>query len=70
MTLQIDATYSNGVLKLDAPLPLGDQERVRVTVETAKSRATRAYGLLKWTGDPEELREIAINREYGIEESP
>ena len=29
----VDATYENGVLKLDRPLPLKDHERVRVTVE-------------------------------------
>lgn len=30
----LEATYDNGVLKLDQPLPLKDQEKVRVTVES------------------------------------
>jgi len=30
----VEATYENGVLKLVQPLPLKDQERVRVTVES------------------------------------
>ena len=30
----VQATYENGVLKLENPLPLKDQEQVRVTVES------------------------------------
>lgn len=33
MSYVIEATYENGVLKLDRPLPLKDREKVRVTVE-------------------------------------
>ena len=33
MSYVIEATYENGTLKLDRPLPLKDQEKVRVTVE-------------------------------------
>jgi hypothetical protein len=28
MTVEVDATYENGVLNLDHPLPLGDKEQV------------------------------------------
>ena len=34
MSHVVQATYENGVLKLEKPLPLKDQEQVRVTVET------------------------------------
>lgn len=34
MSHVVDATYENGVLKLERPLPLKDREKVRVTVET------------------------------------
>jgi predicted DNA-binding antitoxin AbrB/MazE fold protein len=34
MSNVVTATYDNGVLKLDQPLPLKDQERVRVTIDT------------------------------------
>ncbi len=34
MSHVVKATYENGVLKLDQPLPLKDKERVRVTVES------------------------------------
>jgi predicted DNA-binding antitoxin AbrB/MazE fold protein len=33
MSYVIEATYEDGVLKLDGPLPLKDREKVRVTVE-------------------------------------
>lgn len=33
MSFVIEATYENGVLRLDRPLPLKDREKVRVTVE-------------------------------------
>jgi predicted DNA-binding antitoxin AbrB/MazE fold protein len=33
MSLEVEATYEGGVLKLDMPLPLEDHERVTVTVK-------------------------------------
>lgn len=35
MTITIEAIYENGVLKPAQPLPLKEQERVRLTVHTA-----------------------------------
>jgi len=34
MSHVVDATYENGVLKLEQPLPLKEHEKVRVTVES------------------------------------
>ena len=34
MSHVVEATYENGVLRLDQPLPLKDREKVRVTVES------------------------------------
>lgn len=34
MSHVVEATYEKGVLKLAKPLPLKDQEKVRVTVES------------------------------------
>jgi predicted DNA-binding antitoxin AbrB/MazE fold protein len=34
MSHVVEATYEDGVLKLDRPLPLKDREKVRVTVES------------------------------------
>ncbi|MCG8583950.1 MAG: antitoxin family protein [Pirellulales bacterium] len=35
----VQATYENGVLKLEQPLPLNERERVRVTVERVSRAA-------------------------------
>jgi predicted DNA-binding antitoxin AbrB/MazE fold protein len=55
MPLEIEATYENGVLKPDRPLPLQENQRVRLTVQETTRRARRGCGLLKWTGSLEEL---------------
>jgi len=67
--MTIQATYENGVLRLDQPLPLKDNERVLVTVHT-KTRKTRSgYGLIAWpTG--QDGTDFAIDPEFGKEECP
>lgn len=70
MAITVEATYENGTLKLAEPLPLNEQEKVRVTIEPALSWAERTAGMLKWTGDPELLRRVAEDDEFGILESP
>jgi predicted DNA-binding antitoxin AbrB/MazE fold protein len=70
MSLEIDATYENGVLKPDLPLPLKDRQRVKVTVREETSRVQRSYGMIGWTGDPEILRKIADDDELSGLESP
>ena len=68
MSLEIDATYENGVLKPDLPLPLKDRQRVKVTVHEEMSRIRRSYGMMGWTGDPQILRKIAEDDEFsGLE---
>ena len=59
MSLQVEATYENGVLKLDKPLPLKEKQRVKVTIEQEGTVAELTYGLIGWSGDPEVLRQIA-----------
>jgi predicted DNA-binding antitoxin AbrB/MazE fold protein len=70
MAIVFDAIYENGVLRPERPLPLGEHERVHVTVEPEVSWAERTSGLLKWAGDPKVLRQIAEDDEFGILESP
>ena len=70
MTIQVEATYENGVLKLAEPLPLHEHERVRITVESELTWAERTAGMLHWTGDPEVLRRLAEDDEFSIMESP
>lgn len=66
MSLEIEAVYENGVLKPDTPLPLKEHERVTVSVKPHRSRIRQSAGLLRWTGDPEVLRKIAEDPQFGI----
>ena len=45
MTLTVEATYENGILKLAEPLPLKEHEKVRVTLEPELSWASLAIKL-------------------------
>jgi predicted DNA-binding antitoxin AbrB/MazE fold protein len=51
MSLQVDATYENGILKLDEPLPLTQGARVRVVLQ----RIPRTGPLFEWKGSIEDL---------------
>ena len=70
MSFAVEAVYEDGVLKLLQPLPLGEHEKVRVTVEPERTWAERTAGMLRWTGDPELLRRVAEGDEFGILEAP
>ena len=70
MLLEVQATYENGVLKLDKPLPLQEHERVKVTVQHEGSVVDRSYGMIGWTGDPEVVRKIAEDDEFGFLDAP
>ena len=70
MSITVEATYENGVLRPLQPLPLQEHEKVKVTVHTDSSVAEQTAGMLKWTGDPEILRQIAEGDEFGILEAP
>jgi predicted DNA-binding antitoxin AbrB/MazE fold protein len=66
----IEAIYENGVLKPAQPLPFQEHAKVRITIEAQGSWADRTAGLLKWPGDPEVLRQVAEDDEFGLLESP
>lgn len=74
MSITIEATYEDGVLKPKRPLPLEEHARVRVTVdEEAAWRLTRVRataGLLGWKGDAETVERIALDPEFDIHEAP
>jgi predicted DNA-binding antitoxin AbrB/MazE fold protein len=74
MTLTIEATYEDGVLKPLAPLPLKEHEKVRVTIDAdAEWRASRVRataGLLGFKGDPKIIERLALDPEYDVRESP
>ena len=70
MAITVEATYENGSFKVAQPLPLLEHEKVRITIEAETSWSERTAGMLKWTGDPEILRRIAEDDEFGILGSP
>jgi len=63
MVLIVEATYENGTLKLERPLPLKEHERVRVTVHVGMSRARQTAGLMGWTGSKELADRFAMDPE-------
>lgn len=60
MSMTIEATYENGVLKPDLPLPLKERDRVRITISPATSPLLQAFGIMGWTGDAETIERIAL----------
>ncbi|HYV36096.1 MAG TPA: antitoxin family protein [Gemmataceae bacterium] len=70
MTISAQATYENGTLVPDKPLPLKEHERVNITIQPALSVARQTAGMVPWTGDIETLERIACDPEFGIMESP
>jgi predicted DNA-binding antitoxin AbrB/MazE fold protein len=63
MTITVQATYENGVLKPDQPLPLNEREHVEVTIRRPTSGADRTYGIIGWKGSREELEQILAEAE-------
>ena len=57
MSLEVQATYENGVLKPSLALPLQEGQKVNLTIQPIGSAAGRFCGSLRWTRDPEELRQ-------------
>lgn len=78
--LAIQAVYENGVLKPDRPLPLSERQPVSVSVEipapdhasieSALDRVRASAGMVGWTGDADTVERLALDAEFGVEESP
>jgi len=69
MAIVVDAIYENGMLKPVQPLTLKEREKVRVTIEPEVTWARQSAGMLRWTGDPEELERLALDPEFDPQES-
>ena len=69
MTITVDAIYENGVLKLNQPVPLHDQERVQVAIRRQASPLLDSYGMMGWNGDAETIDRIALDPEFMPEEA-
>jgi len=75
MSITVEAVYENGVLKPAQTLPFAEHEKVEIVVrlpadtEAALAAVRRRYGILGWTGDAETIQRIAVDPEFGAEES-
>ena len=65
MGLEIEAIYERGTLKLSRELPLRDGQKVTVTIHSTGSAVERLYGMVRWTGDPEELHRLLSDPDEG-----
>ena len=62
MSLEAEAIYENGMLKLDKPLPLDEHERVTLRIETQVRRIRMSAGLIPFP-DQAEAREYLLGPE-------
>ena len=65
----IEAIYEDGVLKPDKPLPLAENQRVHVVVETKTNWVQQTAGLMKWNGSAELAEQFAMSPELDPMES-
>ena len=70
MSIETEAVYENGTLKLDHALPLEEHQRVKIVIETKTTVSRRTFGIIGWTGDPDAVRKVSLQPEYGVLESP
>jgi predicted DNA-binding antitoxin AbrB/MazE fold protein len=66
MTLTVEAVYQNGVLKPVQPLPLQENESVRVTIHSRRSLAEQTAGIIGWKGDAETFEDLIAESEEEI----
>jgi predicted DNA-binding antitoxin AbrB/MazE fold protein len=69
MALEIDAIYEKGSLKLPRELPLEEGANVRITIHSPVKAGVVKHVRIPWTGTSEELERLALDPEYGLEES-
>jgi predicted DNA-binding antitoxin AbrB/MazE fold protein len=55
MSLEIEATFENGVLKPDQQLPLQNGQRGKLTLHAPGGRAKGSAGIFRWQGDRKDL---------------
>ena len=68
MTITVEATYENGVLKPSKPLPWKDGEKVRVAISSLDSPILKAYGIMGFKGTAEEAEYFAMHPDFLPEE--
>jgi predicted DNA-binding antitoxin AbrB/MazE fold protein len=70
MNFTLEATYENGMLRLEQSLPLRQHQRVRITLDTEASWVEQTAGMIRWTGGAETLERFAMDPELDPLEGP
>jgi predicted DNA-binding antitoxin AbrB/MazE fold protein len=70
MTLTVEATYENGVLKPSQPLPFKEHEKVRLTIEPAQNWVQATAGIFGFKGSAEEADFLALDPELDFPPPP
>lgn len=70
MALTVEAVVENGLLRPMQPLPLKENERVRITIQSKDNWVQESYGLCGWKGNTAELRRLALAPDLDLEEEP
>jgi predicted DNA-binding antitoxin AbrB/MazE fold protein len=55
MSLELEAIYQQGCLRLTGALPLRDGERVKITIHPTGTAVDRLHGMINWTGSQADL---------------
>lgn len=66
MTVTVDAVYQDGVLKPVQPLPLEENESVRVTIHSQQGLAEQTAGMIGWKGDAETFEHLLAESEEDV----
>ena len=71
MSLEIEATYENGILKPANELPLQEGQKVSIIIQPRSGQpqggaVRRLSGLIPWPGDREELRRYLNDPDEGV----
>jgi predicted DNA-binding antitoxin AbrB/MazE fold protein len=70
MSLTVEATYENGVVKPARPLPLSEHQRVRITIQSATNWVEDTYGIWGWKGCAAEAEPFATDPELDFPSPP
>ena len=70
MAITVEAVVENGLLRPMQPLPLKENEHVRITIQPKENWVQESYGLCGWKGNVEELRQLALAPDLDLEERP
>ncbi len=54
-TVNVEAIYERGTLKLPRELPLSEGQKVIVTIHATDSAGQRLFGLIRWKGSQDDL---------------